>query len=183
MKEKVLYECMQCGKTFIERATDGLSCCECKGALRPLDTVKSMKENLSTMQDKLNKASKLTEKKEENTILGYRIYTKEDYKRYLLSNSKACDMKCIINSFEEHWQRMSKGYNFIVGVGKEDRSMMVYSVEHFNDNVLGAEHIKDNRYTIEPQELSKLMKETLTKATEALSLMTKDLMNRSNNNG
>ncbi|WP_231169737.1 hypothetical protein [Clostridium botulinum] len=242
MSKKILYECMKCGKTFIEKAIDGLSCCKCKKALRPLGDVDEIKEYIATMQDKLEKAdrsyskiknnnntitiklvldttefnNKLHEVAEElqhikvletaiqfdkaekifkkimdavdNTLLGYRIYTKEDYKRYLLSNSKAHYMKGIIEDFEKRWETISKGYNFIIGVGKEDKSMMVYSVEYFNDNVLGGAKAVEYEFELPKkqvtiQEINKLMTETLTKATQTLSLMTKDIMNRSNNNG
>lgn len=40
---------------------------------------------------------------------------------------------------------------------------------------------KNNRYTIQPQELSKMINETLVKAMQTLSLITKDVMNRVNN--
>ncbi|KEH91575.1 hypothetical protein Z962_p0102 (plasmid) [Clostridium botulinum C/D str. BKT12695] len=183
MREKILCECTKCGKAFIATNPDGLCCDECKGLLKPIDSVKNMKENLKAMQDGLDKATDLTKKKKENTLLGYRIYTKEDYKRYLLANSKAeCNMNGIIKNFEEHWQRISKGYNFIVGVGKES-SMMVYSVEYFNDNVLGDSEDKHEtlKKQVTIQEINKLMTETLTKANETISMIAKDFKNRVNN--
>lgn len=67
----------------------------------------------------------------------YRIYTKEDYRRYLLSNYKIGELETILRHFEEHWQTISKGYNFIIGIGKEDRTMDIYDIGYFNNKVLG----------------------------------------------
>lgn len=56
---EVLYECRECGKTFIyKKAKDGLNCNECKGSLVPLDYVEVVKNRITRMQDKITKADK-----------------------------------------------------------------------------------------------------------------------------
>ncbi|WP_051540311.1 hypothetical protein [Clostridium ihumii] len=66
----------------------------------------------------------------------YRIFTKDDYKRYRLSGMKAREIskgaiECINDSFE----KIGKGENFVIGVGRD--SLMFYSIEYFNKNILG----------------------------------------------
>lgn len=56
---EVLYECRECGKTFIfKKAKDGLNCDKCKGSLAPLDYVDVVKNRITRMQDKIAKADK-----------------------------------------------------------------------------------------------------------------------------
>lgn len=67
----------------------------------------------------------------------YKVFTKDDYKRYVLSNQKAYNItNAFIKQCNERWEHISKGFNFIIGVGLED-NLMFYSVESFNSNVLG----------------------------------------------
>ncbi|MGX7745682.1 hypothetical protein [Rhodopseudomonas parapalustris] len=67
----------------------------------------------------------------------YKIFTKDDYVRYNLSALKACEQDSnIVDNIINLWDKISKGYNFIIGVGI-NTDLMFYSVEYFNDNVLG----------------------------------------------
>ncbi|MGU9539248.1 hypothetical protein ACQX0N_09740 [Clostridium tepidum] len=67
--------------------------------------------------------------------IDYRIFTKDDYKRYTLSRMKASNIKKdTVKFISERWENISKGYNFIIGVGKNE--LMFYSVSYFNEHVL-----------------------------------------------
>lgn len=56
---EILYECRECGKTFIfKKAKDGLNCDKCKGSLVPLDYVDVVKNRITRMQDKIANADK-----------------------------------------------------------------------------------------------------------------------------
>lgn len=67
----------------------------------------------------------------------YRIFTKDDYIRYVLSRRKASSItKGAITQFKELWEGISKGYNFIIGIGQYN-NLMFYSVECFNEHILG----------------------------------------------
>ncbi|MHB9943599.1 hypothetical protein CF065_18785 [Clostridium sporogenes] len=69
--------------------------------------------------------------------INYRIFTKDDYKRYRLSRMKASNISIsTIKNIEESWEKTSKGYNFIIGVGQQD-NLMFYGIDYFNNNVLG----------------------------------------------
>lgn len=67
---------------------------------------------------------------------GYKIFTKEQYKEYILSHMKNID---IVRQMAEHidalWKKVSKGHNFIIGVGKGE--LMFYSPEYFDKYILG----------------------------------------------
>lgn len=70
---------------------------------------------------------------------GYKIFTKEDFKRYMLSKANASEInKRFISVINEDWDKIRKGYNFIIAVG-QDNNLMFYSVEYFNQKILGAE--------------------------------------------
>ncbi|WP_200903768.1 non-transporter ABC protein [Clostridium botulinum] len=178
MSKKILYECMKCGKTFIEKDIDGLSCCKCKKALRPLGDADEIKEYIATMQDKLEKADRSYSKtKSDNTITIKLVLDTTEFNNKLHEVGERLEYIKVLETAIQFDKVLKKVRDI---VDNTDLNELKDRAERL---AIGAEHIKDNRYTIEPQELSKLMKETLTKATEALSLMTKDLMNRSNNNG
>lgn len=67
----------------------------------------------------------------------YRIFTKDDYIRYVLSRRKASGItKGVITQFKESWEGISKGYNFIIGIGQYN-NLMFYSVGYFNEHILG----------------------------------------------
>jgi hypothetical protein len=67
----------------------------------------------------------------------YRIFTKDEYKRYRLSGLEACNItKSFIERLDEQWNHMSKGFKFVIGVGIEG-SLMFFDVEYFNKDVLG----------------------------------------------
>lgn len=181
MSKKILYECMKCGKTFIEKAIDGLSCCKCKKALRPLGDVDEIKEYIATMQDKLEKADRSYSKtKNNNTITIKLVLDTTEFNNKLyeveeeLQHIRTLETMIQFDKAEKIFKKFRDMVNNIDLNELKDRAERL---------AIGTEHIKDNRYTIQPQELSKLMKETLEKATQTLSLMTKDIMNRSNNNG
>lgn len=60
---------------------------------------------------------------------GYRIFTKDDYKRYRLSKTLAHDISAgYIEAINESWNKISKRFNFIIGVGQQDE-LMFYSAE------------------------------------------------------
>ncbi|EPY2286628.1 hypothetical protein ACXAT6_003907 [Clostridium sporogenes] len=67
--------------------------------------------------------------------IDYKIFTRDDYKRYRLSRMKAPSITAgFIKTIEDSWLQTSKGYNFIIGVGKNE--LMFYSVSYFNEHVL-----------------------------------------------
>jgi hypothetical protein len=69
-------------------------------------------------------------------IEAYKIFTKDDYMRYMLSGVKACSIDSeFIKHINEMWDRISNGNNFLIAVGRED-NLMFYSVDGFND-ILG----------------------------------------------
>lgn len=68
-------------------------------------------------------------------INAFKIFTKEDYKRYRLRGLDAPSIsRGTLKTIDKTWNKISKGYNFVIGVGKND--IMFYSVEYFNDNIL-----------------------------------------------
>lgn len=70
--------------------------------------------------------------------LRYKVMTKDNYIEYMLNN-KGYEMMIsenAISKIEENWNRLSKGYNFVIAVGRYD-SLMFYSVEYFNKQVAG----------------------------------------------
>ncbi|WP_053818969.1 hypothetical protein [Clostridium sporogenes] len=53
---KILYECQQCGKTFVLRHGDGLNCNKCRGYLKPLGYADELKKEAREMLDKIKNA-------------------------------------------------------------------------------------------------------------------------------
>lgn len=72
---------------------------------------------------------------EDNMQDVFKIFTKEDHKRYMLKDAEASKVDRQLKLANKMWNEISKGYNFIIGVGKND--MMFYSVEYFSNEVLG----------------------------------------------
>lgn len=69
-------------------------------------------------------------------MLDYRIITKEEYKKIRLNSVSASSIcEGMIKQIDEEWDRLRKGYNFVIVVGLEDKPMF-YSVEYFNEHVL-----------------------------------------------
>lgn len=65
----------------------------------------------------------------------YRIFTRDDYKKYRLSGMEAWNIrKDTIDFINETFDHISGGYNFIIAIGK--CKLMFYSVEYFNKNIL-----------------------------------------------
>ena len=66
---------------------------------------------------------------------GYRVFTKEDYKRYMLSRVGAQSItKSYIKHINDEWKILSQGLNFIIGVGY--KNLMFYSAKCFNNHIL-----------------------------------------------
>ncbi|WP_051539848.1 hypothetical protein [Clostridium ihumii] len=66
----------------------------------------------------------------------YRIFTKDDYKRYRLAGMKAWEIsKGAVEFINDSFEKIGKGEKFIIGVGRD--SIMFYSIEYFNKNILG----------------------------------------------
>lgn len=66
----------------------------------------------------------------------YEIFTKDKYIEYRLNKLDGMDIKKARKGIEESWDRIRKGYNFIIGVGKKT-DLMFYSIEYFNNSVIG----------------------------------------------
>lgn len=67
----------------------------------------------------------------------YKVITKDDFVRYKLNSMNASSMgKEIITRIVEEWDKIRKGHNFVIAVGKED-DLMFYSVDYFDKNILG----------------------------------------------
>ncbi len=76
----------------------------------------------------------------------FKIFTKEDHKRYMLKDAEDNEVSKRLKLADKVWGEISKGYNFIIGVGKDE--VMFYSVEYFNNNVLeGDNKIKQPKNT------------------------------------
>lgn len=71
-----------------------------------------------------------------NDLLKYEIFTKEKYMEYSLNRLDGIEIKKSIKGIEERWNKIRKGYNFIIGVGKKP-DLMFYSVEYFDKHILG----------------------------------------------
>ena len=66
----------------------------------------------------------------------YRVMTKDDFIRYRVNRLEACIInKNTFKKIEESWNRIRKGYNFVIAVGNTD--LMFYSVDVFNEHVGG----------------------------------------------
>ncbi len=72
-----------------------------------------------------------------SVITGYKIFTKDKFKEYMLSKMKDCNIsKDYIKRLDKTWNVFSKGFNFIIGVGQEDH-LMFYNPEYFSKEILG----------------------------------------------
>lgn len=60
----------------------------------------------------------------------YRILTRDKFIEEMLCSDKQIDIDNVL----EIWNRLSKGYEFIIIAGKNEST---YSVKYFNDNILG----------------------------------------------
>lgn len=131
------YACVNCGRKYKLKSY--------KGEITILKTDKHYggvghKDN-SNLKDLLPKCPhkiRMPEVKSPKQISkGYIILTKDDYKRYMLSFMKPCDITTkYIKILDENWQIISKGFNFIIGIGQVD-DLMFCSVEYFNEKILG----------------------------------------------
>lgn len=73
----------------------------------------------------------------DTNYLRYKVMTKDNYIENVLNNMEAGMInENTISKIEENWDRVSKGYNFVIAVGRYDSSM-IYSVEYFNKHVVG----------------------------------------------
>ncbi|ABS40818.1 hypothetical protein [Clostridium botulinum] len=69
-------------------------------------------------------------------MLDYRIITKEEYKKIRLNSVSASSIcEGMIKEIDKNWDRLRKGYDFIIAVGLGDKPMF-YSVEYFNEHIL-----------------------------------------------
>lgn len=67
----------------------------------------------------------------------YKVVTRDDYIRYILNSMNASSMgREIVPRIVEEWNRIRKGYNFVILVGNEEEPM-IYSVDYFDKNILG----------------------------------------------
>lgn len=77
-------------------------------------------------------------------MLDYRVITKEEYKKIRLNSVSASSIcKGMIKEIDKNWDRLRKGYDFVIAAGLEDKPMF-YSIEYFNEHVLnGKDKSKD----------------------------------------
>ena len=67
----------------------------------------------------------------------YKVITKDAYIEYKLNEAKCYGInKNTVGKIIKFWDKLRKGYNFVIGVGKDEYTMF-YSVEYFNEHVLG----------------------------------------------
>lgn len=84
----------------------------------------SMQEHIKPSQDKTIRSK------------DYKIFTKDDYIKYNLSDKKSSFIsKEYIKILNDEWDKLSKDFNFIIGVWEEN-NLMFCSVEYFNNNIL-----------------------------------------------
>ncbi|UUR88522.1 hypothetical protein [Clostridium perfringens] len=63
----------------------------------------------------------------------YEVITKEQFvKEYLCSNEPFEVAISFRRELEERWEKISKGFNFVIRAGKN-----LYSVDYFNEKILG----------------------------------------------
>ncbi|AEB77643.1 non-transporter ABC protein [Clostridium botulinum] len=172
MKE-ILCECQKCGKTFIvDKNKDGLRCNNCEGALVARGYVDDLKDGIKEMQNDITKAERIYSRtKKDNTIT---VKLKLDTTEF---NNKLHE----VGERLEYIRTLETAIQFDKALKKVRDIVDNTDLNELKDRAerltVGTERI-NNRYTIQPHELGELMKETLGKATQTLSLMTKDLMNR-----
>ena len=66
----------------------------------------------------------------------YEIFTKDDYMRYYLTRCRGNETYYSSKNLSTYWEKLSKGYGFIIATGERNNPMF-YSVEFFNNEVLG----------------------------------------------
>lgn len=66
----------------------------------------------------------------------YRVIFKEEFIKNFLYMNKPCNLN--IKFLNERWEKISKGYNFIIGIGEH-----YYSVEYFN-KIIGNKDAKES---------------------------------------
>lgn len=63
----------------------------------------------------------------------YRVVTKDDFIRYMATCNKT---ENAFKTAKDRWDRIRKGYNFVIAVGNED--LMFYSIDSFNELIGGS---------------------------------------------
>ncbi|GAA0865927.1 hypothetical protein [Paraclostridium tenue] len=63
----------------------------------------------------------------------YRVVTKDDFIRYMATCNKT---ENAFKTAKDRWDRIRKGYNFVIAVGNED--LMFYSIDSFNKLIGGS---------------------------------------------
>lgn len=67
----------------------------------------------------------------------YKVITKDVYIEYKLNEAERYGInKNTVGEIIKFWDKLRKEYNFVIGVGKDEYTMF-YSVEYFNEHVLG----------------------------------------------
>ena len=67
----------------------------------------------------------------------YKVITKDEYIQYRLNEMKAINIdKNTVDTILDNWNKTRGKYNFIIAAGKYE-SLMFYSIEYFNEHVLG----------------------------------------------
>ncbi|MEG2787363.1 MAG: hypothetical protein RR942_06025 [Romboutsia sp.] len=67
----------------------------------------------------------------------YKVITKDEYIQYRLNEMEASRInKNTVDTIVDHWDKTRGKYNFIIAAGKYE-SLMFYSIEYFNEHVLG----------------------------------------------
>lgn len=67
----------------------------------------------------------------------YKVMTKDNYIEYMLNKREAETInKNTVSCIIERWNKVSKGYNFVIAAGNCNSSM-IYSVDYFNEHIVG----------------------------------------------
>lgn len=96
-------------------------------------TMGEVTEGLGRIEQKDNQEETII-----NTDIGkeqYRVITRDDFIRYRLSKLSANQITdCTVNNLKKHWDKISCGFNFMIGIGKED--LIFYHPKFFSKNIL-----------------------------------------------
>lgn len=96
-------------------------------------TMGEVAEGLERVEQKDNQEETII-----NTDIGkekYRVITRDDFIRYRLSKLSANQITdCTVNNLKRHWIKISCGFNFMIGIGKDD--LTFYNPKFFSENVL-----------------------------------------------
>lgn len=110
-------------------------------------------------------------------MLDYRIITKEEYKKIRLNSVSALSIcKGMIKEIDKDWDRLRKGYDFVIAVGIEG-DCMLYSVEYFNERVLNSKNkskdltLKLNLDTTELESKLNKIEEQLTRIKDLKDML------------